>query len=452
MIELDFLFIYEHKVRELENLCLMKYELDRRGYKTEIVYVNDARNALCVKPIYHAKVVCMMACYHNGTIRWHMKDFVKFDRIIDLQWENIVYPKDEEREGAYKNYTGLGKEVVHVSWGEQNVNRLLNAAHIDPKKIKLVGHVGMDFLREPLSKYYLSREELFGKYDIPTDKQVIFFASPYYGDTLPQEYIDDMCMRFGAEWIDYYKFMCDSQKEVLSWFEKACCNNPDIVVVYRPHPGHPSQVAEELAKKLDNFKIIASESVKQWIVTCDRVYTGNSSVVVEAFFANKNCELLFPIPIMEEYELKLISGSQKITTYEEFACSITDKNREFPVPKQNIEEIYLIDFEKPNYIKFADMAEEVLKDDYYKLSRKQINSYKEYSLPVKLMKAICRIDLIYKPYIKLIDNPSITWRWVENQRSIRDRVWKIEKDEPHELTTKEEIDAITDKIKKALDK
>ena len=28
--ELDFLFIYEHKVRELENLCLFKYELDRR--------------------------------------------------------------------------------------------------------------------------------------------------------------------------------------------------------------------------------------------------------------------------------------------------------------------------------------------------------------------------------------------------------------------------------------
>ncbi len=30
MEELDFLFIYEHKVRELENLCLMKYELDKK--------------------------------------------------------------------------------------------------------------------------------------------------------------------------------------------------------------------------------------------------------------------------------------------------------------------------------------------------------------------------------------------------------------------------------------
>ena len=46
MKELDFLFIYEHKVRELENVCLMKYELDRRGYKTEIVYIEDAQNGL----------------------------------------------------------------------------------------------------------------------------------------------------------------------------------------------------------------------------------------------------------------------------------------------------------------------------------------------------------------------------------------------------------------------
>ena len=34
--EVDFLIIYEHKVRELENMCLIKYELERRGYTVEI--------------------------------------------------------------------------------------------------------------------------------------------------------------------------------------------------------------------------------------------------------------------------------------------------------------------------------------------------------------------------------------------------------------------------------
>lgn len=99
MKQLDFLFIYEHKVRELENLCLMKYELDRRGYKTEIIYINDAENALSPKILYKTKVLCTMACYHNKTLRWHVKDFIEFEKIIDLQWENIVYPKDEHRVG-----------------------------------------------------------------------------------------------------------------------------------------------------------------------------------------------------------------------------------------------------------------------------------------------------------------------------------------------------------------
>lgn len=451
MIELDFLFIYEHKVRELENLCLMKYELDKRGYKTKIIFVNDAKNAIAVKPIYHTKVLCMMACYHNGTVRWHVKDFVKFDRVIDLQWENIVYPKDEEREGAYKNYTGLGKDVVHVSWGDQNVKRLTGAAHLDPKKVKLVGHVGMDFLREPLSRYYISREELFEKYDLPTDKQVIFFASPYYGDALPKEYLDDMCMRFGDNWIDYYKFMCDSQKIVLEWFEEICKEHPEIIVVFRPHPGHPSIAAGELEKRVDNFRIIGTESVKQWIVTCDRVYTGNSSVVVEAFFAQKVCELLFPLPITDGFMLKLLDGSKEITCFDDFKASIETENREFPVPRENIEEIYRIDWEIPNYIHFADMAEEVLRDDYYRLTKKQLRSYKDYSIPTRIIKTLCRIDALYGVYLKLVNNDKLKWSFLEKQRELRKRPFVAEAAEPHELSTEDEINSIIDKIRIAIE-
>lgn len=450
MIELDFLFVYEHKVRELENLCLAKYELDRRGYRTEIIFINDASNALSPKPIYHTKVLCMMSCYHNKTLRWHVKDFIKFDKIIDLQWENIVYPKDENREGAYKNYTEIGKDVVRVSWGPQNQRRLLEAAHMDPRKVKVVGHMGMDFLREPLSRYYLSREELFHKHRIPDNKKVILFASPYYGDSLSQEYIDDMCMRFGENWVDYYKFMCDSQLIVLKWMEQICKANQDVYIIFRPHPGHPSQMAQDLEQKLPNFRIIAEDSVKQWIVACDKIYTGNSSVVVEAFFARKMCQLLFPIPTTEGFELKLIADSRKLTTYEEFSESISAQEEEFPTPQKSIEEIYLIDWTEPNYIKFADMAEEVISNDYYKLTRKQLSSYKNYSIGTRLIKAIARIDLIYSIYLRLINNEKLQWRFLRKQRELRERAYIAERNDAHELTSKQEINEIIGKIAKAL--
>lgn len=455
MTELDFLFIYEHKVRELENLCLMKYELDRRGYRTKIVYIDDAYNAMQDRPIYHAKVVCTMACYDNYTLFWHTKEFVKFEKVIDLQWENIVYVKDENREDAYKNYRGIGKDVVHVSWGQQNVTRLLKAAHLNERNIKLTGHVGMDFLRSPLNRYYLSREELFPRYDLPLDKKVILFASPYYGDQLSQDYIKGMCERFGDDWTEYYKFMCDSQQIVLDWFEKVCKENPDIIVVFRPHPGHPSGVAEKLSNRYSNFRIISGESVKQWIVTCDEIYTGNSSVVVEAFFAKKMCQLLFPLPTTPGFELKLITDSMKITSYEEFRLSVFSGNQEFPTPKESIEEIYLIDWKTPNYIKFANMAEKVFQDDSYRLTRKQLKDYKEYNRDEKRVRAFVNTPVIYDIYLSLLKDQKLQSNFLRNQRRIRkekyDYLREFEKQHEHELTSEEEIDSIINRIKYALE-
>lgn len=451
MRELDFLFVYEHKVRELENLCLIKYELDRRGYKTEIRYIEVAENELAVKPFIYTKVLLVMSCYDNHALEWQIKDYVKFDKVIDMQWENIVYPKDEEREDAFKNYKEIGKGVPHVSWGQQNVKRLLKAAHLDQKMVKLVGHVGMDFLREPLCRYYLSREELFQKYDLSAENKTIFFASPYYGDSLPQEYIADMCARFGENWTEYYKFMCDSQHIVLKWFENICAENPDIQVVFRPHPGHPSLMVQKVAERCSNFHIIAGESVKQWIVTCDKIYTGNSSVVVEAFFARKMCQLLFPLPVTDGFELKLISDSRRLTDYEQLRKSVLAAVEEFPTPQSSIEEIYLIDWNTPSYIKFADMAEEVLKDDSYKLTAKQIKEIHNYSTSVRVQKAICRIDFLYRIYLKMISNEKLQWGFLVRQRQLREKAYITEKEHAHELTTDQEMEEIIGRIAKALE-
>ena len=344
---------------------------------------------------------------------------------------------------------------MHVSWGKQNDRRLLEAAHLNKKNVRLTGHVGMDFLRSPLNKYYLSREELFAKYQLPLDRQIVLFASPYYGDSLSQDYKEGMCERFGEDWLEYYKFMCDSQQIVISWFEKLCIENPNIIFIFRPHPGHPSIMANELADKCSNFRIISGESVKQWIVTCDRVYTGNSSVVVEAFFAQKMCQLLFPLPTTPGFELNLIADSKKITNYEEFIESIHADNQEFPTPKESIEEIYLIDWETFNYIKFADMAEEVLRDDDYQLSRRQLSAYKEYSFKEKVVRTFVNTPILYDFYLSLLNNQKLQFEFLQNQRNIRqkthDALKDIEKQHEHELTSEEEIDSIINRIKDALE-
>ena len=316
LTELDFMFVYEHKVRELENLCLLKYELDRRGYRTKIVQIEEEEAITAMRPIYHAKVVVTMACYRNSSIEWHTKNFVKFDKIIDLQWENIVFPMDEKDEKAYKNYSGVAKEVVRVSWGEMNKKRMLEVAHMNPQKVKLIGHVGMDFLRDELKGYYRSKEDVVKDYNIAADKKIFLFISPYFSDYHTEEYLVEMCKRFGEGWRSYYKdCMLPSKKVILDWMSRICEERKDVIFIYRPHPGEESAQAEEMAKKYDNFKVISELSVKQWILISDKIYTGNSSTFVEAFFAKKMCYFLFPYPVPEDYELFMIKGADRITDY-----------------------------------------------------------------------------------------------------------------------------------------
>lgn len=445
MQEVDFMMIYEHKVRELENMCLLKYELERRGYRVLIRHIEDEEALEAVKPIYHAKVVMTMACYQNASLEWHTKDFVSFDKVIDMQWENIVYPKDE-RAGVFKNYTGIGREVVRVSWGEANKKRLIEAAHMDPRNVKVVGHIGMDFLRDELKGYYRTKEDLFAEYQLPMDKKVLLFASPFYADNLSEEYIAEMCQKHGEDWREYYGFMMKSETAILQWMEQLCRERPDILVIYRPHPGHIGVHMSEVAKKCSNFKVISELSVKQWIIASDIVYTGNSSTIVEAFFAGRMCHLLFPYETTEGFELKLISQGKKVRTYEEFVRTVDEENPVFPIAKEAINEIYLVD-EMPSYKKLADMAEEVLKDSSYNLTKEQLASYRtRLPVTVQMQKKLQQWDWFYEKYQKLLNDGNYHGKWFEKQRELRRERQEAHQRFDKESTNEEEIAEIVKRI------
>lgn len=444
--ELDFIFIYEHKVRELENLCLLKYELDRRGYKSKIVHIEDAEALKAMRPIYHAKVVVTMACYQNSSIEWHTKNFVKFDKLIDLQWENIVFPMDEKDKKAFKNYSGVAKDVVRISWGEMNKKRMLEVAGMDPKKVKMIGHVGMDFLREELKGYYRTKEDVLQEYGIPADKKIFLFISPYFSDKHTEEYLVEMCKRFGEGWRYYYQdCMLPSKKIILDWMSKVCEQREDIVFIYRPHPGEESRQADEMMRKYANFKVIGTQSVKQWILISDKIYTGNSSTFVEAFFGRKMCYLLFPVPVPVDYELAFLKEADKIQTFEEFEKTTHDDDRPFPVSEKLIDEVYTIDWDKPSYIKFADMAEEVIRNPYYNLTREQLKAYYHKMGPAeKLTKALTKVTPLYNVYLTMLESDRPRWKWLETKREDRRKLERIAHD--FEKTSEEEIAAVIAKI------
>ena len=452
MINLDFLFIYEIKLREIENLCLLKYELDKRGYRTKIVYAYDPANRMEGTPKYSTNVLCVPSCYTNRTLVLYALHFVRFQRVIDMQWENYGFEKDDKDVNSYFNYSGIGKDVVHISWGEINANRLLNIAHIDKSKIKVIGHVGMDFLRYPLSNYYMSREELFSKYKIPKDRRVLLYASSYYGDCYSDAFVEGMHNYFGDEWTECCKIMNESQETVLRWLEKICRERSDVFVIFRPHPGLPYRKADELAEKCSNFRVILDESIKQWILACDSVYMGNSTSVVETYFAKKECHLLFPLELPKGFEMTLQKNSNRISTYDSFAKSIDEDNTEFPVPSINIEKSYYTAPEIPSYVLFADIAEEIMHDDKYRLSRCQKIAYNEYSKKQLLERALIAIKPLYQLYIRMLADNRIQNSFFNTQKKIREANYAaIEDDISDEIVNDSELDAIERKITKSIE-
>ena len=70
-----------------------------------------------------------------------------------------------------------GRSAVHLAWGEQMHNRLVYQWGVKERNVPVTGHVTLDYLRKPLSNFFLGRDELFEKYRIPKDKRVHLFIS-----------------------------------------------------------------------------------------------------------------------------------------------------------------------------------------------------------------------------------------------------------------------------------
>ncbi len=290
------------------------------------------------------------------------------------------------------------------------------------------------------------------EYGIPADRKVFLFVSPYFSDYHTEEYLAEMCRRFGEGWRYYYQdCMLPSKKMILEWMGKICETRKDVVFVYRPHPGEESAQAQEMARRYDNFKVIGDLSVKQWILISDKIYTGNSSTFVEAFFGKKMCYLLFPVPVPADYELAFLKDADKISDFADFEKTTGEDDRPFPVSEKLIDEVYTIDWETPSYMKFVDMAEEVWKNPYYDLTKEQLKAYyHKMGTAEKLTKALTKITPLYNVYLTMLENDRPKWKWLEAKRRARRELEQVAHD--FEKTNDEEIAGIIAKIAGELEK
>ncbi|MEG2770324.1 MAG: hypothetical protein RR902_05850, partial [Oscillospiraceae bacterium] len=185
MKKVDFLFIYELKARELENLCLLRAELEKRGYS--VAFLNSWYG-INHKPVrYNARVLVVSACYDGGTLGFFSSFAGKFRQVANLQWEQIMSNDKVFDKDSVWYISGLARAATHISWGDWNKNRLIDFCGVPKENVKITGHIGLDFLRKEFDGYYLTKEKLFEQYNLTKYKKVCLFISSFSLINLPEK-------------------------------------------------------------------------------------------------------------------------------------------------------------------------------------------------------------------------------------------------------------------------
>ncbi len=345
--EVDFAFIYEVKNRELQGIALIGYELLRRGYS--VAYINTWHELDRVNNAkYKAKVAVVFEAYNTAVTDFALSFIESCNNVINMQWEQMLN-EDCLSPGSIFVLSGKANEVYHLSWGKKNADHLINYCGIPSDKVKMVGHVALDFVRNELEGFYKSREELLGEYNIPCGKKIVLFLASFPSlDSISVSDKNDM---------EFYQLKRNSQAEIINWMRRYASHHPEVVFIYRPHP--TEQISKELKSMCgDSIQIIKDYSVQQWVKVSDCILNWWSTSLADIYAAKRTCLILRPYEMIKRHEYYCFETAEKVKSYEEFEKGI-ESLRDFPVNKEIFEQYYYFDEKEPTYLKIVNEMEKI---------------------------------------------------------------------------------------------
>ncbi len=361
MKKIDFFLTYELKARELEYLTLLKYELERRGYRV----VLDAANKFGGGGTYYDAEVAVCGGLDGYAVNFG--NGARFRKAIELTTEEmkdiVWWEKAPEREK-------IGKEILVNAWGEDFKEKIHRYKGMPLDKIVVLGHPVMDLCKPRFLNYYYSKEELAEKYQLDATKTWNLFVSTFGYEAIGRERSIELDRTRGMDrYLRLYELEVKSKSVIFQWLLSLLEEDESQMIIYRPHPDEKiSETLRELERRNNRFRVVRGESVRQWIRSCKRSYTWISSSIAEAFFMKKQMFMLHPYPVDADLDQVMFNRP---------GCFVSDHDtfRRTFEGKMPDEEVFPFDDEIYHYFRFseqeytyellADLCEEVYRDDKY---------------------------------------------------------------------------------------
>ncbi|MBD5438067.1 MAG: hypothetical protein HDR37_05790 [Treponema sp.] len=367
MKKIDFLFFWETKVREIESIILIGTELEKQGYRVEYIsFAEIHSNPFKVRKIKSkgVKVAVMPSLYHDEEIRKIVYAGAgECEKIVNLRWEQVYRQKEQRAYDLYQFPKGNAKKCLHLCWGAEEAGELIESG-ISKDNVRVTGPVQMDFVRKEFKSYFLSREELFKKFNLDTNKKVMLFISSFSVSSMSELHIRVDESQPGQR----KGFLTERKKQeefvyntFLEWLEQFLKKNTTIEFIYRPHPVERKDRLDVFCGKYKNFHIISELNVKQWILCCDYVCTWISTSIAEAYFAGVNCAIIRPTEIPSEEDMTIYKNAKFTTTVDDF-ISLPTKSELFEnsLDSKILNDYYCINSDKPSFKIISDVLVEKL--------------------------------------------------------------------------------------------
>ena len=358
---MDIVIFYEFEERELTNACLLKCELEKRGYEVEIAKVYEPNIPFLEKP----KLIITPFLYNNLDVKTFTSYFFQpIEKILNLQYEQVISKK--WLKAGFHCPKDMAKNANHICWSESIKKRLKNTG-INDKNLFVAGDLKTDFGRPLFKDFFISKKDLAQEFSIDHKKEWILFISSFTLPNAPNYVIDDLSKKISGDGFESKKLMVKSKKKIMDWIQRFLIEHTKKEFIYRPHPNEAQFEDVELTKltkKYPNFHVISDYSVQEWIINSDFINTWISTAIIDAYFMHKHCNILRPVQINNESDIPFLINSHHISSYSEFKRLNNEKNRTFPVPPKLIEKYYKFPH-APVYESICDYIDIIIKDSYF---------------------------------------------------------------------------------------
>ncbi len=345
-------------MREFENDCLIIAELERRGYKAELLQLMD-RKKLKYFTFKKPRVLVTSAMYNNETLNSFAYNNVgKIDRIVNLHWEEVHSRVQESSE--FYSMTENARRCTHICWGEIIKQRLVDKG-VPENNAVVTGAVHLDFLRPMFDGYYKTREQLEREFSL--EGRLILYISSFSCAQMDDTEVAELNEMTDLDFAGFKAVGARSMNATLEWFDRYLAEHPGDTIIYRPHPSEwNSPPLEEMCKKHRNFRVISDYSVKQWIKTCDVIATWMSTSIAEIYFAGKSCIVIRPEPLHDDYDPVIYEGVDAVDSYERMAAALSSDSPAFPIDRERLCSHYDVDPGRPAFMRICDLLEQTLKE------------------------------------------------------------------------------------------